>query len=141
MEVCEDWGDLIEYVIQQFIATMGDRPHACAANLLDCLDSSDAVDENGFSKSQLENLYWCFSQCGHMEDPVGGIIEMYKATHSVTKTRLSVIQALLSQGVITHAQYMGLMYMKGVLSACKPSHEGSVVAEAGKNNSPDQYRT
>ena len=62
---------------------------------------------------------------------MGGIIEMYKATYSVTKTRLSVIQALLSQGIITHAQYMGLMYMKSFLS-CKLYHEGSVIAEAGK---------
>ncbi len=58
MQVCEDWGDLIEYVIQRFIATMGDRPHACAANLLDGLDNSDTIDENGFSKNQLDNLYW-----------------------------------------------------------------------------------
>ena len=50
------------------------------------------MDENGFSRSQLDNLYWCFSQCEHMEDPVGGIIEMYKASYSATKTRLSVIQ-------------------------------------------------
>ena len=54
------------------------------------------MDENGFSRSQLDNLYWCFSQCEHMEDPVGGIIEMYKASYSATKTRLSVIQVGVS---------------------------------------------
>ncbi len=133
VKMCDDWTDLIAYVIRRFIATMGDRPHACAANLLDCLNSADTIDENGFSKSQLENLYWYYSQCEHAEDPVGGIIEMYKATHSITKTRLSVIQALLSQGIITHAQYMGLMYMKSVLTS-KTSHEGSVVAEAGSEH-------
>lgn len=89
------------------------------------------MDENAFSKSQLDTLYHYFSQVQHTEDPVGRIIDMYKATFAVTKTRLCVIQALLSQGIITHAQYMCLMYMKSVLS-CKPSHEGSVVAEAGK---------
>ena len=72
-----------------------------------------------------------------MEDPVGGIIESYKEAYSVTKTRLSVIQALLSQGIITHAQYMGLMYMKSVL-LCKPYNEGSVVAEAGSEHSDDE---
>ena len=25
MKICDDWADLIEYVIQRFIATMGDR--------------------------------------------------------------------------------------------------------------------
>lgn len=70
---------------------MGTKPHACASNLLDSLDpNSDALDENGFSKNQLDNLYWYFSQCESTEDPVGGIIEMYKASYSVTKTRVSV---------------------------------------------------
>lgn len=143
---------------------MGSNSHACASNLLESLDNSEALEENGFSKNQLDNLYWYFSQCEHSEDPVGGIIEMYKSTYSVTKTRLmviwpkfsretelkiqtfhfglqllknvffsQVIQALLSQGIITHAQYMSLMYMKSVLS-CKPYHEGSVVAEAGSEH-------
>ncbi|TRY67893.1 hypothetical protein TCAL_12088 [Tigriopus californicus] len=137
-DICEDWSDLIEYVIQKFITTMGTKPHACASNLLDSLDpNSDALDENGFSKNQLDNLYWYFSQCENTEDPVGGIIEMYKASYSVTKTRVSVIHALLSQGIITHAQYMGLMYMKSILS-CKPYHEGSVVAEAGSEHSDSE---
>jgi len=56
---------------------------------------------------------------------------------NAVKTRLSVIQALLGQGIITHAQYMSLMYMKSVLASCnKPyhNHEGSVVAEAGSEH-------
>ena len=132
-KICEDWADLIEYVIQKFIGTMGAKPHAYASSLMECLDNNDALDENGFSKPQLDNLYYYFSQVEHTEDPVGRIIDMYKATSSVSKTRLSVIQALLSQGIITHAQYMCLMYMKSVLS-CKPYHEGSVVAEAGSEH-------
>ncbi len=56
---------------------------------------------------------------------------MYSNSHSFHHP---LFQALLAQGVITHAQYMGLMYMKSVLSACKPSHEGSVVAEAGSEH-------
>lgn len=112
---------------------MGSNSHACASNLLESLDNSEALEENGFSKNQLDNLYWYFSQCEHNEDPVGGIIEMYKSAYSVTKTRLTVIQALLSQGIITHAQYMSLMYMKSMLSS-KPYHEGSVVAEAGSEH-------
>ena len=57
--ICDDWADLIEYVIQKFVTTMGTKPLACASNLLECVDpNSDALDENGFSKNQLDNLYW-----------------------------------------------------------------------------------
>ena len=41
---------------------------------------------------------------------------MYKENSNVTKTRLAVIQALLSQGIISLAQYMNMMYMKSVVS-------------------------
>ena len=58
VDICDDWADLIEYIIQKFISKMGAKPHACASNLMDCLDTSDAPDENGFSKNQLDNLYW-----------------------------------------------------------------------------------
>lgn len=134
LEICDDWADLIEYVIQKFIHTMGHKPHACASNLLECLDSSEAIDENGFTRAQLDNLYWHYTQSRTAEDIVGEIIEMYKKTDTVTKTRLSVIQALLSQGIITHAQYMSLMYMKSVLFPCKTDHEGSVIAEVGSEH-------
>jgi hypothetical protein len=51
---------------------------------------STAVDENGFTKSQLENLYWYYSQFENADDTVGAIIEIYKRSGSVAKTRLSV---------------------------------------------------
>ncbi len=51
---------------------------------------STAVDENGFTKSQLENLYWYYSQFENADDTVGAIIEIYKRSCSVAKTRLSV---------------------------------------------------
>ena len=42
-----------------------------------------------------------------------------------------LLQALLSHGVITHAQYMNFIYMKNVINNCKTEHEGSVIAEVG----------
>ena len=51
---------------------------------------STAVDENGFTKSEVENLYWYYTQFENADDPVGAIIETYKRTCSVAKTRLSV---------------------------------------------------
>ena len=116
MEICDDWADLIEYVIQKFISTIGTRPHAYASNLLECINTSEAVDENGFTRSQLHDLYSYYTQFEDAPDPVGCVIELYKRSSNVTKTRLSVIQALLSQGIISLAQYMNMMYMKSVVS-------------------------
>ena len=70
------------------------------------------MDENGFTRSQLDHLYSYYTQFEDAPDPVGCVIELYKRSSNVTKTRLSVIQALLSQGIISLAQYMNMMYMK-----------------------------
>ena len=85
--LCDDWTDMIEYVIRKFMNTLKSRPHACASALLDGLEWTEGLDDNGFSKKQLDDLYFYYSQCAHAEDPVGRIIEMYKASYSVTKTR------------------------------------------------------
>ena len=43
-----------------------------------------------------------------------------------------IFQALLSQGIISLAQYMSMMYLKSVLTThSKNSHEGSIVVEVG----------
>ncbi len=51
---------------------------------------STAMDDNGFSKGQLDNLYFYYTQSEATEDPVGAIIDIYKRTCNVAKTRLSV---------------------------------------------------
>ena len=78
------------------------------------------MDENGFTRLQLEHLYSYYTQFEDAPDPVECIIEIYKRTSNVSKTRLAVIQALLSQGIISLAQYMNMMYMKSVVSVLVP---------------------
>ena len=134
VEICVDWADLIEYVIQKFISTIRSRPHAYASHLLECLSNSEAADENGFTKSQLDHLYTFYTQVEDNQDAVGCVIELYKTQLNVTKTRLAVIQALLSQGIISMAQYMNMMYMKSLLAPCKNEGEGSVVVEVGSEH-------
>ena len=48
-----------------------------------------------------------------------------QSEHCYRFSRLSVIQALLSHGIITHAQYMSFIYMKNIISQHK-SNQGSV---------------
>eukprot|EP00092_Neocalanus_flemingeri_P001329 GFUD01001420.1.p1 GENE.GFUD01001420.1~~GFUD01001420.1.p1 ORF type:complete len:1228 (+),score=271.17 GFUD01001420.1:445-4128(+) len=134
LQICDDWVDLIEYIIQKFIQTMGSSPHSCAANMVECLDYTEAVDECGFTGAQTSQLFWHFTQVENSKDPVGAIIEVYRQTDNLALSRLAVIQALLSHGIITHAQYMNFMYMKSVMSQCKTEHEGSVIAEVGSEH-------
>jgi len=135
IQICDDWVDLIEYIIQKFIQNMGHSPHTCAANMVECLDYTEVVDESGLTGAQTDQLFSHFSQVEMSKDPVGAIIEIYKQTDNLSLTRLAVIQALLSHGIITHAQYMNFIYMKSVIgSQCKSEHEGSVIVEVGSNS-------
>merc|ERR1719275_429212 len=134
LQICEDWVDLIEFIIQKFIQTMGSSPHTCAANMVKCLDYTEVVDESGLTGIQTNKLFWHFTQVENTVDPVGSLIEIYKQTDNIILSRLVVIQALLSHGVITHAQYMNFIYMKNVINNCKTEHEGSVIAEVGSEH-------
>ena len=44
LQICEDWVDLIEFIIQKFIQTMGSSPHTCAANMVS-LESKDGKSD------------------------------------------------------------------------------------------------
>lgn len=134
LQICEDWVDLIEFIIQKFIQTMGSSPHTCAANMVKCLDYTEVVDESGLTGIQTSKLFWHFTQVENTVDPVGSLIEIYKQTDNIILSRLVVIQALLSHGVITHAQYMNFIYMKNVINTCKTENEGSVIAEVGSEH-------
>jgi len=133
LQICEDWVDLIEYIIQKFIQTMGSNPHTCVANMVECLDYSDVADEFGFTGFQTSKLFYHFTQVENSSDPVGSLIEIYKETDNLILSRLVVIQALLAHGVITHATYMNFIYMKNVINS-KTEKEGSVIAEVGSEH-------
>jgi len=134
LQICEDWVDLIEFIIQKFIQNMGNS--RCAVNMVEeYLDYNEAVDEQGFTREQASQLFWHFTQVENTKDPVGAIIKVYKQTDNTSLSRLAVIQALLSHGIITHAQYMSFIYMKNEMSQCKnQSHQGSVKAEVGSEH-------
>ena len=39
--ICPDWVDLIEYIIQKFLHTMQHAPHKCAATITENMDSEE----------------------------------------------------------------------------------------------------
>merc|ERR550532_2310639 len=134
LQICEDWVDLIEFIIQKFIQNMGSSPQNCAVNMVEYLDFNEE-DERGFTKEQAGQLFLHFAPVENSKDPVGAIIDVYRQTDNISFPRLRVIEALLSHGIITYAQYMNFMYMKNVMSQCKnQSQQGSVKAEVGSEH-------
>ena len=118
LQICEDWVDLIEFIIQKFIQNIGNTRNATNV-VQNYLDYNETVDERGFTKEQVGQLFWHFTQLENTKDPVGAIIDAYKQTDNISLSRLSVIQALLSHGIITHAQYMSFIYMKNFMNQVK----------------------
>ena len=120
--MCNDWIDLVQYIIQKFTTIMRARPHVCAAYLLASRQDSklfETVDKNGFTKTQLEGLRWFYSENQDAPDTIEAIIAIYKKTCSVTKTRSCVIKALVAQNIITHSRYKSLI--GSLNSDCSPS--------------------
>eukprot|EP00088_Acartia_fossae_P049321 TRINITY_DN5428_c0_g1_i11.p1 TRINITY_DN5428_c0_g1~~TRINITY_DN5428_c0_g1_i11.p1 ORF type:complete len:973 (-),score=340.17 TRINITY_DN5428_c0_g1_i11:923-3670(-) len=132
--ICPDWVDLIEYIIQKFLHTMQHAPHKCAATITENMDSEEVVDECGLTPAEASSLFYNFNQVEHLSDPVGAVIDIYRQAGNISLTRVSLIQSLLAHGIITHAQYMNFMYMKSVLAQCNGEGKGSVKAEVGSEH-------
>jgi len=134
LNICPDWVDLIEYIIQKFLHTMQNAPHKCAATITENMDNVEIVDECGLTSAESSSLFYNFNQVEHLNDPVGAIIDIYRQAGNISLTRVSLIQSLLAHGIITHAQYMSFMYMKSVLAQCNGDGKGSVKAEVGSEH-------
>ena len=143
--MCNDWVDLVQYIIQKFTKMMRTRPHVCAAYLLASRRDSKhfkTVDKHGFTKTQLEGLRWFYSENQDASDTVEAIIAIYKKTCSVTKPRSCVIKALLAHNIITYNQYKSLI--GSLKSDCSPSeyyYEDSGFEENGNEYHRDRKAT
>ncbi|GLG92545.1 TIMELESS [Gryllus bimaculatus] len=100
-EVCDDWSDLIEYVIHKFI----DKPLQYAAAqplqfspmLCDALEPVPCLSDSNslrWSKEELENLHWFYAQSAKVPDPVGRVRDLYLENGITNKTRIGVSMKL-----------------------------------------------
>ena len=138
LQIGDEWADLIKFIIQKFIQVMGRSPHTSVAAMVKCLDFTDVVDESGLTGLQTKQLFGHFTHVENKKDPVASLLKIYKRTENKSLSRLGMIHALLSHGVITHAQYKNFIYMKNNMHHGKREHGGSVKAEVGREPS---YRT
>nr|UQF78881.1 timeless [Gampsocleis gratiosa] len=120
-DVCDDWADLIEYVINKFINTPKPKPLplqiAPAPDEMDC----DLVvgDEHtaGWTKDDLDHLYWFYEQSLKNRDTVGKIKDLYEDNGVTNKSRLGIIHHLFTQDVISHKQFDEFMKSEALSSS------------------------
>nr|AGZ88039.1 TIMELESS [Belgica antarctica] len=96
-ELCDDWSDLIEFVIHKFINTPP-KPRVS----LPSPSSTEGVSINGiWAKEDLDTLYWYYAQSKKCDDVIGNIITQFKESGHKSKTRIAVVQQLLQQDIIS----------------------------------------
>jgi len=138
-EVCEEWTDLIEYVIQTFIQSMATNPSSCANSMVD--SSESASNDYGFTKKQAKSLLSIYTKVVNTKDPIGAIIEFFSKTKTVLFPRVAIIQELMSQGIISHAQFMNFMYMKSMMQPYKGVAQVSLNAEIGSEIGSERWES
>nr|CAD7397074.1 unnamed protein product [Timema poppensis] len=90
-ELCDDWSDLIEYVIHKFVNTP--RQTAILPEVASMGKVQDSLSNNRnteFSKEDSDNLCWHYCQSVKNEDTVGRIIELYAENGVTNKTTSGV---------------------------------------------------
>ncbi|XP_063530758.1 protein timeless-like [Cydia strobilella] len=118
-EVCDDWSDLIQYVISTFTK----KPHALStiANFrIDTKKDLESVAKGGKKKSvhssaghssnsrwtehELSALNWNYLQCNTHPDVIGEILRCLKE-HGTVKSKYSVIRELFMRNIINKQEY------------------------------------
>ncbi|GLG92543.1 Protein timeless [Gryllus bimaculatus] len=132
-EVCDDWSDLIEYVIHKFI----DKPLQYAAAqplqfspmLCDALEPVPCLSDSNslrWSKEELENLHWFYAQSAKVPDPVGRVRDLYLENGITNKTRIGIIHQLFSQNIVNRDQYEE-MTKKEMMNPIESQNEATLI--------------
>ncbi|XP_014260027.1 protein timeless isoform X2 [Cimex lectularius] len=120
-ELCDDWSDLIEYVIHKFINMP--RTISIVPEKKDTSNTTvPALKVQEWSQEDCDCLYWYYVQSANGRDPVGDVIKLYSASGVTNKTRIGVIEQLLKQDVITGIQYNELMEKEPITITDLPSN-------------------
>lgn len=108
--ICEDWSDLIEYVIHKFINTPQQTPLSLP-NPIIVQPVVNIVDQKriAWAKEEMDTLYWYYIHSKSENDVVGSIIKLFKDNINRDKSRIEVIQQLLRQDIISLSEFDNLM--------------------------------
>lgn len=109
----QDWSDLIEYVIHKFINTPQPSPLTLTSTLPDL--SSQLLSSNLMStwtQEDKDSLQWYYVQCKQSKCMVADILRLFEENGNQQKTRVSIIEQLWEQDIVTLSQYDELMKLE-----------------------------
>ncbi|XP_075211688.1 timeless [Lycorma delicatula] len=127
-EICDDWSDLIEYVVHKFINIKHNLPVNQPENKSDSdspQETKEGLPVTGWSQDDSRNLHWYYFQSARSSDPIGKVLDHYTESGVLNKTRIGVIEQLLRQEVISDSQFDEFMKKE-------PDYEGSRDKKAEK---------
>ncbi|XP_036329059.1 protein timeless [Rhagoletis pomonella] len=110
-ELCDDWSDLIEYVIHKFIKTPQKSPLSLPKASLTELTKEHNLENTmcAWTQEEMDTLYWYYVQSKKNNDVVGKIVKLFSNNGNKQKSRISIVQQLLQQDIITLVEYDDLM--------------------------------
>nr|BAB91179.2 timeless protein [Chymomyza costata] len=109
--LCDDWTDLIAYVIRKFMSTPPKSPLILPNTSLTEMTKEHNLQNNLFTWTQedMDTLYWYYVQSKKSNDVVGKIVKLFSNNGNKLKSRISIIQQLLAQDMINLLEYDDLM--------------------------------
>ncbi|XP_062548363.1 protein timeless isoform X2 [Armigeres subalbatus] len=120
-EICDDWSDLIEYVIHKFINTPQPSP---LASTLPEISTQLLSGINPWTQEEKDSLQWYYVQCKQSSCLVADILNLFQENGNQQKTRVSIIEQLWEQDIISLTQYDDLMKVEN------PGYERNVQTPA-----------
>ncbi|XP_022222457.2 protein timeless isoform X2 [Drosophila obscura] len=109
--LCDDWSDLIEYVIHKFMNTPPKTPMTIPTTSLTEMTKEHNLEHTicSWNADEMDTLYWYYVQSKSTNDLVGKIVRLFNNNGNKVKSRISIIQQLLQQDIITLLEYDDLM--------------------------------
>ncbi|EFA04644.2 timeless [Tribolium castaneum] len=107
-EICDDWSDLIEYIIHKFINSPRSNSDLNSSETCHKL----VVDEAEWTEEEKDNLLGYYNQSQFSNDTIANITKKYEKCGVRQKTQLSIIRQLLEQNIINESQYNDFIKVK-----------------------------
>ncbi|KAI4464273.1 timeout/timeless-2 [Holotrichia oblita] len=119
-EICDDWSDLIEYVIHKFINTprssncsritsptsmeLNEKEEGLSASI-----ESSRSSEHVWTQEEKDNLLTFYNQSRHEPDTIANITKKYEQNGNKIKSQQAITKELLGQNIINQTQYDNFM--------------------------------
>ncbi|KRT80145.1 hypothetical protein AMK59_8236, partial [Oryctes borbonicus] len=145
-EICDDWSDLIEYVIHKFINTP--RTNHCSTistPLSQAIHDKEEVpstpgrsshsSEHVWTQEEKDNLLIFYNQSRHEPDTIANITKKYEQNGNKMKSQHAIIKELLGQNIINQNQYDN--FMKAKQTEC-PTVDSIAKVSLAENQSLNQ---